>query len=812
MLFKKFFLILIYFSMALPAFGQLSDLHYLPPLKQANNNQAIREQAVYFSSPETAPFTVLIYRGTNTTPIVSFTLSNGSPYTYFLPNGDNNISLVTDSNTGVILTDGGLKIVAPGGQKFYANYRGSSAAQATSLTSKGRQAMGTLFKWGGIPNRADHGTLTTALGIMATEDNTIVDIFGYNPNCQFRLRGNRGGITDNTLQIILNKDESFVLEASPNQTPANVDGWLGATVRADKKIVISNGGLNVGVNPGSQSRDAGIDQPVPQDKIGKEYVFIRGNGTSLTERPIIIGTQNGTSIYVNGSATPIATINNGDYFEVPESHYNSSSAGGNMFVRTSKDSYAYQLLAGASGIQTIGLNFVAPVNCLLPDTVNNIPDIKDAAGTNMNGGVSIIASTTTPDANIVVTDATGTVSLPVANPVPGSTEWKTFYVPGLTGNVSVQSSGPIAVGFLGFSGNRGLGGYYSGFDTVPEVDLQTVGGGCLPSATLEVLNANFDAYQWYDNGNIIPGAISFSHTPTTAGDYYVRVTKGGCTYDSQPLAVYYCQPDIIIKKTADTSAIMEGDTFTYRITVESLGVDPVTNLVVSDLLPSGLTLVSASPNEGDWIAPNWNIGTLNSGELVSLVLEVMAETLPYNSTVTSFVNTATHTQDQIDNNITADDPSETVFIVNNEITVTKRILPAPDGAYDSLGEVMTYELIVTNHGPNTLTEIKITDPLADPGSISPASLPALAPLQTATFTLTHTINRADLQAFQVANSAIAEGKLPNGFVIFDSSDDPDNPVNMDSNGDGEPDDPTITHLKNARSVISNRRITYRIKP
>ncbi len=30
-------------------FSQLSDLHYLPPLKQGGNNQAVAQQSIYLS-------------------------------------------------------------------------------------------------------------------------------------------------------------------------------------------------------------------------------------------------------------------------------------------------------------------------------------------------------------------------------------------------------------------------------------------------------------------------------------------------------------------------------------------------------------------------------------------------------------------------------------------------------------------------------------------------------------------------------------------------------------------------------------------
>ena len=50
--------------------AQLSDLHYLPPLKQGQNNAGIRDQAIYLSTPEPTTFTVNAYRGTNATPVV----------------------------------------------------------------------------------------------------------------------------------------------------------------------------------------------------------------------------------------------------------------------------------------------------------------------------------------------------------------------------------------------------------------------------------------------------------------------------------------------------------------------------------------------------------------------------------------------------------------------------------------------------------------------------------------------------------------------------------------------------------------------
>ncbi|MGJ8714480.1 MAG: DUF11 domain-containing protein [Maribacter stanieri] len=666
---QKFILFILLMMVSSVGFSQLSDLHYLPPLKQGSNNSSVKEQSIYLSTPETTSFTVNAYIGTATTPDATFSISNIAPGVYTLANGDNNITMVQNANTGVVINSSGLRFESPGGEKFYVNYRGTSSAQATSLTSKGRQALGTKFKWGGAPNYATTSDISTSLGIMATEDNTVVDITGYDFGCEFRLQNDRDGITSDNIQITLNKNESFVLEAYTNETSANIDGWLGASIVSTKNIAISNGGLNYGVvSSSSSSRDAGIDQPVPENKLGKEYVFIRGNGRDSTEFPIIIGTQNNTQIFVNGSTTSIATINTGDYFLVPGTNYSSGSPGANMLVTTSKDAYAYQNLAGSSGVQTIGLNFVAPVNCLLPDTLDNISEITNSAGTTLTGGITIIASTSTPDGNISVSDGSGGVTLPASLPVAGSTDWKTFYISNLTGNVSVQSTGPIAVGFFGVNANRGIAGYFSGFDTVPEVDLEVNGGGCLPGALISVVDANFDAYQWYQNGTIVTGAIFSSYNPSEAGDYFVRVTKGGCTYDSQPIAAYYCLPDVIIKKVADTNTVTDGDSVTFTITVESLGVNPISNLVITDILPDGISLLSSSVSKGSFTEPQWSIGSMNSGDLETLTL-VTRVTLPdVNTSSATYTNNISNSQDQTDTNITMDDPSETITVNFNTPT------------------------------------------------------------------------------------------------------------------------------------------------
>ncbi|WP_324028156.1 Ig-like domain-containing protein [Maribacter sp. BPC-D8] len=652
--------VVLFFFAICSSFAQLSDLHYMPPLTSARAGY-IKEQSVYLSTSETIPFNVNIYIGTSLTPAATVSVSNTNPFTYVLPIQQNGITLLPSAEVGFVSTTGGLRFEAPGGEKFYANYRGRSAAQGASLTSKGRAALGTHFKWGGIPFVHDRSIYNSALGIMATEDNTTVTISDYDTDCVFRLGADPIGLTDDTITITLNKGESYVLEALGNNGDANRYGWVGADVTSDKDIAISNGSILIGVLPGSNLQDAGIDQPVPIDIIGREYVFVRGGGTDALEFPVIIGTASGTDIFVNGSATPIATINEGEYFIVPGSNYSGSTAGSNLTVVTSKNVYAYQCLAGSNSAATNGMNFIAPVNCLLPNNLNNISNIEDLAGKAISGGLTILASNTTPDANIIVTADNVSVTLPASIPATGL-PWKSFYIPNLTGNIQVQSTGPIAVGVIGLSGSLGIGGYFSGFDTVPTVDYSISGLGCL-GETIS-LSETFDSYQWYQNGVAVAGSTSIDFTPPAIGDIFVRVSKGGCFYDSNVIPMFFCDPDIVLTKTADKTNYLEGENITFTITVESLGIDDVTNLVINDALPAGLTLTSATPSKGTWSAPNWNVGTMVKGEKRSLILVATADDINAPFATKTITNTISNTQDETDSNSSIDDLTEVITIEN----------------------------------------------------------------------------------------------------------------------------------------------------
>jgi uncharacterized repeat protein (TIGR01451 family) len=687
------------------ASAQLSSKHYLPPLKRSNawleTQKFENGQGIYLSTPETTAFEVKVYQGTNTTAIATLSISNSSPANYTPPiaaggssnRGDNNTTLITQANSGIVLSDAGLRFEAAGGKKFYVNWRTANTGQASSLVSAGEAGLGTDFRWGGtlFPYVTQYGNLNSVIGIMATEDNTVVNISGYDPACTFTKNGYTTGvnsITDDLITITLNAGQTFVLEAqltgNTAATSPNNRGWLGATISSNKKIAVNQGHMGLSVANGGQ--DMSMTQITPTSNIGKEYAFIRGKGADHSEFPVIIATENDTKVYVNGETTPIATLNNGEWVQIPSSKYSQSgseSPGANMYVEASKNVYAFQTIHAlytdiANAAQTDVFQ-VAPLNCLLDNGVNKIPSIIKTGGsasTDLSSiSLMIMASSAIDPNNIAINYGTGSVSrisaqdlINAKKTISGTDEWVTYYVnisATSAGDISVYAPGPVAVAYLGLSTATGVAGYFSGFGTIPTIDVQTTGDGCFPNTTLTA-TPGFTSYKWYKDGVLMPSVTTNSFTPTIAGDYYVEVYNGFCSYPSATKTVYDCNPEVVVKNTASKKYLLPGETTTFTITVKMLGGSAAQNMQISNIIPAHLTYTSSTMTTGTFSGSGsnytWNVGTMTNGEEQILrvvataqsVTSAYAETYTVNNTQTFGLGTET--------NVLADDKTEDVII------------------------------------------------------------------------------------------------------------------------------------------------------
>jgi len=436
--------------------AQLSKKHWIPPL-HSREDYIVGDHYVYLSTPEPTPFQVVITNGAGIPiPGSPFTVSQGNPVRVTIGYQQPSVAFLSQLNLSTVQSDKGL--ILEGSKEFYASFRMRSQNHAEILVSKGTSGIGTSFRIGGLPQNQDGPARNFVTSFMATEDNTMVTVSDYDSGVEFATSGLNN--TADTQTFILDQGQSVVLSGYTN-IPANLSGFIGALITATKPIAVNCGNALAGMSSPNEGQDFTLDQIVPMEQVGSEYIVVKGNGSDNVEHPLVIGTQNGTDIFVNGSAAPIATINAGDFFMLPASLYQGASSK-NMYITTSQPVYLYQIIGGAQSDATSGLNFIPPLSCYFQKTVDLIPGVDEIGGTFYDGNLIIVTYTGS------TVKLNGTVINDIPEPVLGNPTWCTYRLFGVGGNAKIESTGPLAVGVFGSSNAAGFAGYYSGFGSEPK--------------------------------------------------------------------------------------------------------------------------------------------------------------------------------------------------------------------------------------------------------------------------------------------------------------------------------------------------------
>ncbi len=441
--------------------SQLDTVHYFPPVHSRLNSN-LAEQYVYLSTPVVTPFTVTLVDG-NGNFIGSAVISKDNPTSIFVGSGQfpgTDIAVPLDSCATVLHASG---FIASAPYEFYCNVRIKASFHATSIACKGRAALGKRFYTGSMPQIVSNTNRNFITSIMATENGTVVSVSSYDPGVVFESP--LGGIFADALTILLNAGDTYVLTGYTTTSLTNMTGFIGAKILSNKNIAVNTGNY-LGSIAGDGSQDAGMVQIVPTDLLGTEHVVVEGGGGPVLERPLIVATANATLVYLNDILTPITILNEGDYYLVPESYY-SGSLHKNMVVKTSKPAYVFQCTAATTNSATSEFNFIPPLECYLTDFIDAIPDIDRIGPTVFDGILYVI---TVAGATITVNGATPAAA---AGPEPaiGLPGWETYKMT-MAGDVSVQSTGAMAAGFIAVNGFAGAGAYYAGFS----FDFQVDGG------------------------------------------------------------------------------------------------------------------------------------------------------------------------------------------------------------------------------------------------------------------------------------------------------------------------------------------------
>src|SRR5262249_40837594 len=162
--------------------------------------------------------------------------------------------------------------------------------------------------------------------------------------------------------------------------------------------------------------------------------------------------------------------------------------------------------------------------------------------------------------------------------------------------------------------------------------------------------------------------------------------------------------DLQVSKTVSNPTPNVGDTVTFTVTLADLGPDAATNVTVQDLLPAGLTFVSATPSQGGYSSATgvWTVGTVTTAT---------PQTLQIQATVAdpgAGTNTASVSQsDQFDPVTTNNSDDATVTPQQADRPIPKTVsTPTPNG-----GDVLPSTVIVTTTGPAPAPGVAVPEPV-----------------------------------------------------------------------------------------------------
>lgn len=294
------------------------------------------------------------------------------------------------------------------------------------------------------------------------------------------------------------------------------------------------------------------------------------------------------------------------------------------------------------------------------------------------------------------------------------------------------------------------------------INTTTFSGGTpnytIPPAT----NANAGlVYQWQistnsgstwtniTNGGQYSGATTASLTVNTlvigqnGNQFRVLVSHTGriCPVISNPaLITVTASPDLQITKTVNNPTPYVGSNVTFTITVTNNGPGNATGVSVTENIPSGYTLVSATPSTGTWSAPTWTIGNLANGASVTLVIVATVRATG------AYANTVSVTGNQPDpvpgNNTDTETPTP---VPVSDLQIVKTVNnPTP-----TVGTNVTFTLTATNNGPSNATGVVVTDSIPS-GYTLVSATPSTGAWNAPTWTIGNLANGASATLIIVA--------------------------------------------------------------
>ncbi len=174
-------------------------------------------------------------------------------------------------------------------------------------------------------------------------------------------------------------------------------------------------------------------------------------------------------------------------------------------------------------------------------------------------------------------------------------------------------------------------------------------------------------------------------------------------------SVYVFGADVQIDKTVDDGFPAELDVVTFIVSLTNAGPDTATQIEVQDLLPTGLTFVSATASTGTYNAVTglWAVPALPTYETAELSVEAQVAAGTGGTTITN-VATVVALDQEVPSTETPS-AEAAVLVQGADLALQKTV----DNASPTEGSVIRYTLTVVNNGPFPASGIEVVEPLAN---------------------------------------------------------------------------------------------------
>ena len=326
--------------------------------------------------------------------------------------------------------------------------------------------------------------------------------------------------------------------------------------------------------------------------------------------------------------------------------------------------------------------------------------------------------------------------------------------PSTATNVSVTDTLPPGVGFVSASGTGWACSEAGGVVTCTRSSLAV---GAAPDITISVTAPS--------SGGVITNNVSVSamETDPVAGND-----------SASEMTTVTAVADLVVTKTDSVDPVIAGNDLTYTVTVTNNGPSDAQDVVVTDTLPAGVTLVSTSGCAED---PS-GVATCTLGTIAASSSDQYTITVTVDSATTGVLTNTAAVASSTTLTSTGDDSvmETTTVSTSADLVSTKTDSVDPVIA----GNDLTYTITVTNNGPSDAHSVVATDPLPstvtllstsgcpeDPTGAAMCTLGSIIAGSSAEYTVTVNVNRDARQ--DLTNEVSVTSSTPDG-----------NPDNTDS--------------------------------